>query len=63
MFLKQRMEKFFQTFKYNMETGESYDQAIDAIVELADQAGIFLKYASLDDFSTAMTNKDTFRLG
>lgn len=60
---KQRMEKFFQTFKYNMETGESYDQAIDAIVELADQAGIFLKYASLNDFSTAMTNKDTFRLG
>ncbi len=59
---RRMMEEFLQAFNYNLETGENYDEALNAIVRFANQAGIALQHASFDDFSNAMRRKDVFVL-
>lgn len=59
---KRIMNEFLNSFKYNLETGENYDEAIMAIVRFAEQAGIALKYADFNEFSMAMSKKDFFIL-
>ena len=56
------LNRFIDAFEYNIETGENYDQALYAIVSFADEAGIALQHVKLEDFSSAMKSKQTFRL-
>lgn len=62
--LKQRemFDRFLNTFEYNLEIGENYDQAILAIVQFANEAGIFLQHVSFGEFQNAMRSKDPFVL-
>ena len=55
-------DHFIESFEYNLETGENYDQALLAIVRFADEAGIALQHVSFGDFQTAMRSKDPFVL-
>ena len=57
------MNEFLTSFNYNLETGENYDEALNAIVRFANQAGIALQHVNFDEFSDAMKRKETFRLG
>lgn len=59
---KRMMEEFLYSFNYNLETGENYDEALNAIVRFADQAGIVLQHTSFEEFSDAMRRKDIFVL-
>lgn len=59
---RKMMEEFLYSFNYNLETGENYDEALNAIVKFANQAGIALQHASFEDFSEAMRRKDVFVL-
>ena len=59
---KRKLEDFLNTFNYNLETGENYDEALNAIVKFADQLGIELQHTSFADFSDAMKRKDVFVL-
>lgn len=59
---KRMMEEFLKSFNYNLATGENYDEALNAIVKFANQAGIALQHASFEDFSDAMRRKDVFIL-
>ncbi|WP_044937768.1 hypothetical protein [Pseudobutyrivibrio sp. LB2011] len=59
---KQMMKEFLETFNYNLETGENYDEALNAIVKFANQAGISLQHVTFDEFSNAMRRKDVFSL-
>ncbi len=59
---KRMMDEFLSSFNYNLETGENYDEALNAIVRFANQAGISLQHASFEDFSSAMRRKDVFSL-
>ena len=56
-------DRFIESFEYNLETGENYDQAVLSIVRFADEAGIALQHVGFDDFKTAMRSKDPFVLG
>ena len=56
------LEQFIDSFEYNIETGENYDQALFTIVSFANQAGIALQHVEFDDFKSAMISKKTFRL-
>ncbi len=60
---RQMLDRFINTFEYNMETGENYDQALYAIVRFADEAGIALQHVKFEDFQVAMRSKDPFVLG
>ena len=40
----------------------NYDEAINAILKLADQTGIALQHTSFGEFSEAMRRKDVFIL-
>ena len=61
---KQRavFDGFIDSFEYNIFTGENYDQAIYAIVQFANEAGISLQHIKFDEFKTAMRTQDTFVL-
>lgn len=59
---REMLEGFIDSFEYNIETGENYDQAISSIVTFANQAGITLQHVDFDDFKHAMTSRTTFRL-
>ncbi|SFU57335.1 hypothetical protein [Butyrivibrio sp. M55] len=59
---RQMFDRFLNTFEYNLETGENYDQAVFAIVRFADEAGIVLQHVSFDEFSNAMRSKEPFVL-
>ena len=61
---KQRLmfDRFIESFEYNLETGENYDQAVLAIVRFANEAGIALQHANFDDFQAAMHSSDPFVL-
>lgn len=59
---KQMMEQFINTFEYNIQTGENYDNAIQTIVRFAEQTAITLQYVKFEDFSKAMKEKKTFIL-
>ncbi|WP_026519979.1 hypothetical protein [Butyrivibrio sp. FCS006] len=59
---KRMMEEFLHSFNYNLETGENYDEALNAIVKFANQAGVALQHASFEEFSDAMRRKDVFIL-
>lgn len=59
---RQMLEQFIDSFEYNIETGENYDQALFTIVSFANQAGIALQHVEFDDFKSAMISKKTFRL-
>lgn len=62
---KQRkmFDRFIESFEYNLETGENYDQAVMSIVQFADEAGIALQNVDFNDFQNAMRSKEPFRLG
>lgn len=62
---KQRMamDRFLDTFTYNIETGENYDLAINSIVAFANQTGIALQHVKFSDFDSAMMSDDDFILG
>ena len=62
--VKQRemFDRFINTFEYNLETGENYDQAILTIVQFANEAGISLQHVSFGEFQNAMRSKGTFVL-
>ena len=55
-------DRFIESFEYNLETGENYDQALIAIVQFADEAGIALRNVNFDDFQNAMRSNEVFRL-
>ena len=59
---KKMMEEFLNSFNYNLQTGENYDEALNAIVKFANQTGINLEHLSFDEFSEAMRRKDIFVL-
>ena len=59
---RRMMEEFLNTFNYNLQTGENYDEALNAIVKFANQAGITLQNATFEEFSDAMRRKDVFIL-
>ncbi|WP_207640487.1 hypothetical protein [Butyrivibrio sp. AE3003] len=59
---RQMFDRFLNTFEYNLETGENYDQAVLAIARFADEAGIVLQHVSFDEFSNAMRSKEPFVL-
>ena len=59
---RKMFDRFIDTFEYNLETGENYDQAIYAICQFADEAGIALQYVEFDEFSRAMKSKESFVL-
>ena len=59
---RKKMEAFLETFNYDLETGTNYDEALNAIVRLADQVGLSLQHASFGEFSNAMRKKDVFVL-
>lgn len=61
---KQRLmfDRFIESFEYNLETGENYDQALLSIVRFADEAGIALQHVSFGDFQAAMRSKESFVL-
>ena len=61
---KQRsmLNQFIESFEYNLETGENYDQAVMAIVRFASEAGIALQHVSFSEFQTAMRSKNSFVL-
>lgn len=59
---KRMMEEFLNSFNYNLQTGENYDEALNAIVKLANQTGISLQHVSFEEFSDAMKRKDVFVL-
>ncbi|MBR6924431.1 MAG: hypothetical protein IKH50_07855, partial [Oscillospiraceae bacterium] len=61
---KQRLmfDHFIESFEYNLETGENYDQAVLAIVRFANEAGIALQHANFGDFQAAMRSSDPFVL-
>lgn len=56
------LDGFIESFEYNLETGENYDQALLSIVKFADEAGIALQYVNFDDFQSAMRSKESFVL-
>lgn len=55
-------DRFIDSFEYNLSTGENYDQAIYAIVQFADEAGISLQHVKFDEFKSAMQTQDTLIL-
>ncbi|MEQ2535264.1 hypothetical protein [Lachnospira hominis (ex Hitch et al. 2024)] len=55
-------DRFIDTFEYNLETGENYAQALYAICQFADEAGIALHHVVFDEFSNAMRSKESFVL-
>ena len=59
---REMFDRFINTFEYNLETGENYDQALLAICQFADEAGIALQHVEFDDFSNAMRSKSSFVL-
>lgn len=59
---REMFDRFINTFEYNLETGENYDQALLAICQFADEAGIALQHVGFDDFSNAMRSKSSFVL-
>lgn len=59
---RKMFDRFIDTFEYNLETGENYDQAIYAICQFADEAGIALQHVGFGDFSKAMRSKESFVL-
>ena len=59
---RKMMEEFLYSFDYNLETGENYDEALNAIVRFANQAGIALKHTNFEEFADAMGRKDVFVL-
>lgn len=56
------MSEFLNSFHYNLETGENYDEAIYAISKFAEQVGITLKHLDFDEFGEAMRRKELFIL-
>lgn len=59
---RQLLQGFMDSFEYNMETGENYDQAIYAIISFANQTGIALQHLKFNDFKQAMLSEDDFVL-
>ena len=59
---RKMFDRFIDTFEYNLETGDNYDQAIYAICQFAEEAGIALQHVGFDDFSKAMHSKESFEL-
>lgn len=56
------LNQFIESFEYNIDTGENYDESLIAIVNFANQAGFALQNVNFDDFAQAMTSHKTFRL-
>lgn len=54
--------RLLDSFTHNLETGENYDEAINAIVQFANETGIILQYIDFDDFDTAMREHRTLVL-
>ncbi len=59
---KEMLRGLIDTFEYNLETGENYDQAIYAIVNFSNRMGIALQHVKMDDFKKAMVKDDSFVL-
>ncbi len=59
---KLMLDRFIESFEYNLQTGDDYDQAILSIVRFADEAGVALQHVSFEDFQTAMKSNDSFVL-
>lgn len=60
---RRMFDRFIDTFEYNLETGDNYDQAVLSMVQFADEAGIALQHVDFGDFQNAMRSKETFVLG
>ena len=56
------LNQFIESFEYNIDTGENYDESLIAIVNFANRAGFALQNVNFDDFAQAMTSHKTFRL-
>lgn len=56
------MSKFFESFEYNIETGENYDKAVCSLITFANRAGIILNHVDFNDFKVAMTSDNDFVL-
>lgn len=59
---RRQFNTFLKRFDYNFETGENYDEAINAIIEISNYLNIELKHVEFDDFKKAMKNDDPFKL-
>ena len=44
---RKQMNEFLESFNYNLETGDNYNEALNAIVKFAETAGISLQYARI----------------
>lgn len=59
---RRQFNTFLDKFNYNFETGENYDEAINAIVEISNYLNIELKHVEFNDFKNAMKNDEPFKL-
>ena len=56
------LDQFIDSFEYNLETGENYDQALNSIVRFANNTGIALQHVDFRDFQEAMRSREPFVL-
>ena len=56
------LNQFIDSFEYNLETGENYDQALHSIVRFANNTGIALQHVDFRDFQKAMRSREPFVL-
>lgn len=54
---------FINSFNYNLDTGEGYNDSINAIMHFAQSAGIQLKLTDFNDFKNAMLSNENLKLG
>ena len=54
---------FINSFNYNLDTGEGYNDSINAIMHFAQSAGIQLKLTDFNDFKNAMSSNENLKLG
>jgi hypothetical protein len=59
---RKMLEEFVDSFDYNLETGDNYDDALYSIVRFANQAGISLQHVDFEDFKNAMSSETIFEL-
>lgn len=59
---RKQFDTFLEKFDYNFETGENYDEAINAVVEISNYLNIELKHVEFDDFKKAIKDDEPFKL-
>ena len=59
---RNKFDKCINRLNYNFETGENYDEAINAIVDAANCLNIELQHVEFSDFKNVMLSDESFKL-